>query len=78
MLIELKQLIPVTTPVGRGYAILVECEVHDQWWTVVLDDNCAVVTFKQEKIRVRRSDTHGRGISDEEMIQIIRPRGTEE
>lgn len=74
---ELSQLIPVTTPVGRGYAIFIEYEAHDYWWTVVIE-NGAVVTFSQDRIRVQNSYTHRRGISDEEMIQIIRPRSRDE
>ena len=70
MLTELRHLIPVETPLGRGYAILIESEPHDQWWTVVLDSG-AVVTFPQERIRVQRSYTLGRGIDDAEMTEII-------
>jgi len=37
----------------------------------VIMDNQAVVTFTQEQIRVSRSYTHGRGISDRQMKAII-------
>ena len=70
MLLELQTPFPVQTPLGHGYAILVESEFHDQWWTVALDSG-ALVTFKQEKILICRSYSHGRGITDEEMRQII-------
>ena len=60
----------VTTPLGDGYVLVVELDEHDNWWTVALDTG-VVVTFPQDKIRIARSYTHGRGISDEEMRRII-------
>jgi hypothetical protein len=59
------------TPLGMGYVWFVETESDDNWYTVILD-NGAVVTFKQSKIRVARSYTLGRGISDEEMKDIVK------
>lgn len=73
MVIQLHDLIGVITPLGEGYAILIEAQQHDYWWTVVLD-NGAIVTFPQNKLRVCRSYTHERGISDEEMKRIIEPK----
>lgn len=69
--IQLHELIPVVTPLGDGYAIIFETGEHDNYWTVALE-NGAIVTFPQNKIRVCRSYTHGRGISDEEMKEIIK------
>lgn len=68
--IQLQELIPVITPVGKGYAILVETASHDHYWTVALN-NGALVTFRQEQIKLARSYTHNRGISDEEMGWIV-------
>lgn len=68
---ELQELISVQTPLGHGYALFVESCEHDNYWTVSLD-NSAIVTFTQEQIRVSRSYTHGRGISDRQMKQIIK------
>jgi hypothetical protein len=70
MVIELREPIGVITPLGEGYAILVEINNHDQWWTVILD-NGALVTFPQNKLRVCRSYTHSRGLFTEEMKKII-------
>ncbi len=71
MIHEFEELIPVSTPLGSGYAMFVEPGEYDTYWTVVLD-NQAVVTFTQEQIRISRSYTHGRGISDGQMRKIIR------
>lgn len=70
MLIELREPIEVTTPLGRGHALLVESTSQDQYWTVALDSG-ALVTFVQAKIRITRSYTQQRGITDEEMKRII-------
>ena len=69
-IIEFSELIPVETSLGSGYAMLFESGEHDNYWTVILD-NGAIVTFTQDKIRVSRSYTHGRGISDRQMKKII-------
>ena len=63
---------PVLTPLGTGRALLVERTQHDYYWTVALDDTQALVTFCQDKLRICRSYTHERGISDEEMREIVR------
>lgn len=71
MIHEFGELIPVTTPLGSGYAMFVEPGEYDTYWTVVLD-NQAVVTFTQEQIRISRSYTHSRGISNSQMRKIIK------
>ena len=71
--IQLTEMIPMDTPLGRGYAILYESGDHEVYWTVVLA-NGALVSFTQDRIRVQRSYTHRRGISDVEMAEIIKPR----
>ena len=68
--IQLNELIPVKTPLGDGYAIIFETGEHDNYWTVALE-NGAIVTFTQDQIRISRSYTHGRGITHEEMKDII-------
>lgn len=72
--IQLDELIPVNTPLGFGYAIIFETGEHDNYWTVALDSG-ALVTFTQDRIRISSSYTHGRGISDDEMRNIIKPDG---
>lgn len=69
--LQLSELIPMETELGFGYAILYEGGEHDSYWTVALE-NGALVTFPQNQVRVSRSYTHGRGISDEEMREIIK------
>ena len=71
MIHEFEELVPVETPLGSGYAMLFESGEHDNFWTVALE-NGAIVTFAQDKIRVSRSYTHSRGISDAQMRKIIR------
>lgn len=68
---ELREHISVHTPLGHGYAMFIEGGEQDNFWLVALD-NCTLVTFPQEKIRVSRSYTHGRGISDAQMRKLIK------
>ena len=70
--IQLNESISVETPLGRGYAILIETGGYDDyWWTVALDTG-AIVTFSQDKIRMTKSYSYGRGITDEKMKEIIK------
>ena len=69
--IQLSELIPVKTSLGDGHAIIFETGEHDNYWTVALE-NGAIVTFRQEDIRMCRSYTHHRGITDKEMKEIIK------
>jgi len=71
VILQLHEMIPMSTPLGSGYAIIFEGCEHDNYWTVALD-NGALVTFRQEQVRIARSYTHGRGVSDAEMKEIIR------
>ena len=68
---EFYEPVPVETPLGTGRALFVERTPHDYFWTVALDDNCALVTFCQNKLRICRSYTHERGIDDVEMKEIV-------
>lgn len=70
-LIQLTEIIPVETPLGEGYAIMVESGAHDIYWTVALH-NKALVTFTQDKIRICNSYTHRRGIDDKRMKEIVK------
>lgn len=72
MIHEFADPIEVETPLGRGHAIFVESAPHDYYWTVVMRDNQAIVTFCQNKLRFHRSYTHERGIDDERMKDIIK------
>jgi hypothetical protein len=60
----------VGTPLGRGRVLFVTCWAHDNEWTIALV-NSAVVTFTQDRIRMGRSYTHGRGISDKQMKTYV-------
>ena len=68
-MIQLKEIIPVETPLGSGYAIVFEAGAHDNYWTVALD-NCAIVTFRQDQIKIANSYTLGRGIDDKRMRKV--------
>lgn len=68
--LQLAELIPVKTQLGDGYAMIVELNEHDNYWTVALS-NGAIVTFKQEKIRMCRSYTHERMLDDDQMRKIV-------
>jgi hypothetical protein len=69
---ELSQYLLVDTPLGRGQAILIENAGQEVFWTVILNDNGAFVTFKQEKIRAARNYSLGRYMSDQEMKDIVK------
>lgn len=69
---EFHEPVPVETPLGTGRALLIERTPHDYWWTIALDDTQAIVTFSQNKLRICRSYSQERGISDEQMKEIIR------
>jgi len=68
---ELRARIAVDTPLGRGYVLLVETNVEDQWWTVALVETRALVTFRQSEIRVARSYGYGIGMTDEDMRKVL-------
>lgn len=70
--LELKELIPVNTPLGKGYCFIIEQRNHDVYWKVILTEGCGLVDFRQEKIRVCRSYTHERGITDKQMRKIVK------
>jgi hypothetical protein len=69
--LEFHEPIPVDTPLGSGRALFVERTPHDYFWTVALDDTQALVTFCQNKLRICKSYTHERGISDADMRKIV-------
>ena len=71
MLLQLNELIPMETPLGKGYAILIEGGAHDHYWTIALDSG-ALVTFRQDQICIAKSYTHGRGLSDAQMKDIVK------
>lgn len=54
--------------------MFIESGEFDTYWTVALE-NQAVVTFTQEQVRISRSYTHGRGISNRQMKQILKGKG---
>lgn len=68
--IILDEWIPVVTPLGTGYAFMIETENHDNWYTVFMQDR-SIVTLRQEKILTQKSYTHGRDMSDAEMRSAI-------
>jgi hypothetical protein len=69
---ELQNFIPVDTPLGRGDAILIEDADNTYYWTVVLHETRALVTFEQPQLKVTRNYTAGWGFSHEDMRDIIK------
>jgi hypothetical protein len=71
-ILRLPEPIDVITPIGRRYAAILETNCDEYHRTVVFPSG-ALVTFLQQKIRFARSYTHARGISEEEMREIVTP-----
>lgn len=69
---ELRNLLEVETPLGRGIAILVSDVDHDTFWTVVLNDTRAIVTFRQHQLLAVRNYTMGWGMSDDDMREVLK------
>lgn len=71
MLIQLHEVIPVTTPLGDGVAIIFQAQEHDNCWTVMLESG-AFVTFPQNEVRAKRSYYPRVDLTIEQMREIIR------
>ena len=69
---EFEDPIAVITPCGRGFALFVDTSPHQNWWTVAISETCALITYPQNKIKIHRSYTHGRGITDEMMKELTK------
>jgi hypothetical protein len=69
--LEFREPYRVKTPLGMGYVWFADINNDDNWYTIILD-NTAIVTFRQSEIRMGRSYTLKRGISNEEMKEIIK------
>lgn len=61
----------VDTPLGRGFAIVLETDHHDYWWTVELQNSGALVTFQQREIKIARNYTLGSRMTTTEMKKIL-------
>lgn len=72
MIHEFSTPIAVSTPLGKGLALFVETSQHEAEWTVAIIETQAIVSFKQNKIRIGRSYTNGFGINDEQMKAITK------
>lgn len=71
-ILEFHEPVEVDTPLGRGLAFFVHVTVHDNHWTVALNESKAFVTFPQDRLRATSNYTQGRGLSDEQMRGIIK------
>lgn len=69
---ELQNMLEVETPMGWGHAILVESANHDTLWTVVLADTLAIVTFKQNQLKVCRNYSNGWNFPDAELLKVLK------
>lgn len=68
----LRPPLEVNTPHGWGHAILVESDFVDAYWTVILADTLAIVTYRQSQLTVCRNYTMGWNFTDEQLAEIIR------
>jgi hypothetical protein len=73
VLIQLIERIAVETPLGRGDAIFYESTTEESYWTVIIRDTSAFVTFKQKFIRAANNYTEEVGtLTDKKMKKIIK------
>lgn len=68
---EFKNIWEVETPLGWGKAILIESKDNDYYWTVVLADSGAFVTFPQNKIKACRNYSLGINFTDSDMKRVL-------
>lgn len=71
MIHEFTKLVEVETPLGRGKAIFMQSTDHDYFWTVILDDSCAIVTFRQHQLKAVRNYSLGWGMTDDDMKKVL-------
>lgn len=59
MIHEFRNPVPVTTPIGGGYAIYIRDggTLENDIWTVVLEEDGAVRHFRSDQIKVYRNAT---------------------
>jgi hypothetical protein len=67
---EFADPIPVDTPLGRADALFVEASGHEQYWTCVIYETRAIVSFKQRYLKLAPNYTAQRGQSHDEMKRI--------
>jgi hypothetical protein len=70
-LIQLTEPIEVRTPLGPAWALFLESTTADNFWTVALNSNGALITFRQKFIRCVRNFTLGRNFPVSEMAKVI-------
>lgn len=68
---ELQSKLEVDTPLGKGVAFLIQSGDNDYYWTCVLKETRAIVTFKQQEILVTRHFTFKWGFTNDDMRQIL-------
>lgn len=63
MIIQLNPSIPLTTPKGKGLAILVESksEEHNLEWTCIINTTGEIWTFQNPQVRGQKNITLNRG-----------------
>ena len=70
--IELTEWLEVETPQGRGYAIIFESDNDENFWTVILNETGAIVTFKQKFVKASPNYSWGRNFPHEHMAEILK------
>jgi hypothetical protein len=68
---EFRQMLLVDTDFGRADVLFVEGYNHDYHYTVVLHESRALMTLRQDQIRVARSYSYGWGMTTDEMKDIL-------
>lgn len=60
--IQLHPTLPVLTPKGKGYAIIMMDygQEHDLLWVCVLDDSGEIWTYRNQEVRVQKNLTFSR------------------
>lgn len=68
---ELSNMLEVDTPLGKGVAFLIEGGDHDYFYTCIMKETRAIVTFRQHELQVTRAYTLGWGMTHDDMRKIL-------
>ncbi len=62
MMLQLDPPIPLTTPKGKGWAVITidYSQEHDLIWVVFLDESGECWSFRNQDVRIQKNITFGR------------------
>ncbi len=62
MILQLNPTIPMSTPKGKGHAVLVidYSQEHDLLWTVIIDNTGEIWTYSNSEVRALKNISIGR------------------